>query len=280
MTTLGGLTLNVLEAGAEHEHTLLLIHGFLDCAWTWEPLLEHGLGARFHVLAPDLRGHGDSDRVGAGGYYHFFDYLPDLAAVVEQLAPGRLSVVGHSMGGTLAGYFAGLWPERVSRLVLLEGLGPPEDSTALPDRVRGWVDGWQRRLAAPPKRYPSVEAAEERMMAFDPLLDAARARRLAELSTRRLPDGQLEFKHDPLHLTRGPHAFRVEAAAELWARVTCPVLYVEGAASSYRAMGDELDRRLAHFSHIERRLLPAAGHMMQRHAPAALAELITRHVGE
>src|SRR5262245_7125425 len=111
-----GLTHHVLEWGADdpsRDHTVILLHGFLDIAWGWVAVAEPGLAARFHVVAPDLRGHGDSDRVGAGGYYHFPDYLADLHELVAKLGRARVSLVGHSMGGGIAAYYAGSFPERI-----------------------------------------------------------------------------------------------------------------------------------------------------------------------
>src|SRR5262245_7037118 len=97
-----GLHYNVHEWDNGGDHTVLLIHGFLDFAFGFTPLVEAGLDGRYHIIAPDLRGHGDSDRVGDGGYYHFADYVADIHDLVEQKARGRLSIVGHSMGGMVA----------------------------------------------------------------------------------------------------------------------------------------------------------------------------------
>src|SRR5690348_15261143 len=91
-----GLGCHVLEWGRDQpalDHTVVLLHGFLDLAWTWVPTVEAGLAGRFHVLAPDVRGHGDSDWVGGGGYYHFIDYLADLDDLVRTLGRRRLSLV-------------------------------------------------------------------------------------------------------------------------------------------------------------------------------------------
>lgn len=253
-----------------------MLHGFLDTARTWEAAVGAGLGEGFHVVAADLRGHGDSDRVGPGGYYHFFDYLPDIAGIVERLAPKRLALVGHSMGGTLASYFAGTFPDRVEHLALLEGIGPPEDDTDVPDRVRAWAAAWKRRLADVPRSYPTVGAVAERLLATDPKLTQQRALRLAETGTTELENGERVFKHDLLHLSRGPYPFRVDIAESFWRRVRCPVLYVDGEESSYRALGREVDRRLACFEHVERVTLPNAGHMLQRHQPELLAGVLQR----
>ena len=272
-----GLRYNVLEWGAdrpEFDHTVILLHGFLDLAWGWTATVRAGLAGRFHVVAPDLRGHGDSDWIGPGGYYHFVDYLADVDDVARRFARGRLSLVGHSMGGSVASYFAGVFPERVHRLVLLEGLGPPENDAAVPQRVRAWLDSWRRVRGREAKSHAGLDEAAARLRAHDPLLGEELARELAQHGTRPAPGGGLRFKHDPLHLTLGPMPFRVDYAAEFWSRVTCPVLWVEGEKSVFRYAGDEADRRLRLLQGAERAVLAGAGHMMQRHQPAALAELL------
>ncbi len=238
--------------------------------------MDAGLSQHFHIVAPDLRGHGDSDRVGPGGYYHFFDYLPDIAGLVDRLSSARLNLVGHSMGGTIASYFAGTFPDRVQRLALLEGIGPPVDDTEVPDRVRAWIGTWTRRRQDSPRRHPSILVAAERLIASDELLSEARALRLAEVGTRDPGDGSRQFKHDLVHLTRGPYPFRVDVAESFWRRVSCPVLFVDGARSSYRALGPEIDRRLACFKNVERVTLPRAGHMLQRHEPERLAAVLDK----
>jgi pimeloyl-ACP methyl ester carboxylesterase len=273
-----GLRYHVLEWGADRpelDHTVLLLHGFLDLAWGWAATVRAGLARRFHVIAPDLRGHGDTGWVGPGAYYHFIDYLADVDEVARAFGRTRLSVVGHSMGGSVAAYFAGSFPERVHRLALLEGLGPPDSDAAVPDRVRVWLDGWRRARAREPSSYAGLDEAAARLRAHDPLLGEELARELARHGTRSTADGRLRFKHDPLHLTMGPNPFRVEYAAAFWRRVTCPVLVVEGDASVFRAAGAEMERRLGFFpSAPERAVLSDAGHMMQRHQPVALAEML------
>lgn len=276
-----GLSYNVLEWGGEDPaltHTVVLCHGFLDYAHTWDDTVAAGLLGRFHLIAPDLRGHGDSDHLGAGGYYHFMDYLADLHEVIGQLGRQRVSLVGHSMGGSVVGYYAGSFPERIHRLALLEGLGPPEAEHVLwPDRVRIWLDAWARVQKLPPRRYRSLEEAAGRLLKTDSRLPRELALRLAEQGTVREPDGTYKFKHDPLHTTPGPYPFTVHTASQFWQRVRCPVLVVDAVESDFHLAPADTARRLAAFSQcasMRTESLPGAGHMMQRHQPAALAKLL------
>jgi len=271
-----GLELHVLEWGSERpglQDSVFLAHGFLDLAWGWQEVVQAGLAERFHVVAYDVRGHGDSDRVGPGGYYYFMDYVADLTSLVERLARKRVCLVGHSMGGNIVSYYAGTYPERVERLALLEGVGPPEDSTPMPERLKNWVAGLSRTQTRESRAYATLEDAARRLQRHDSLLDAELALRLAEHGTRLLADGRRVFKHDLLHLTRGPIPFRVAVAAEFWQRITCPVLLLEGSESIFRLLPDR-EARCALFRNARSRTIEGAGHMMQRHRPAEVAKVL------
>lgn len=274
-----GIDCHVVEWGAEDPsltHSVFLVHGFLDFAWSWEQTVELGLASQFHVVAPDMRGHGDSSRVGSGGYYHFLDYVADMQDIVRQLGRERVSLVGHSMGGSICSYYAGAYPERVSRLALLEGTGPPEEPDELPDRVRAWCDSWERAASRAPRSYATVHDAATQLRRNDPLLSEELAEVLATRGTRALADGRVQFKHDPLHLTRGPHPFRLEFALQFWRRIACPVLLVTGSESRLRLPPQELKRRTVAFATLESIELEGAGHMMQRHRPQQLATALGR----
>ena len=275
-----GLGYHLLEWGADepHDHTVLFLHGFLDVAWSWKATVEAGLAGRYHIVAPELRGHGDTDRIGAGGYYYFADYLADVHALVRKLGRTRLSIVGHSMGGSVASYYTGSFPSRVQRLALLEGLGPPSQAPTGPERVVAWLNGWQRVRNTPPRTYASIDEAAARVREHDRLLDVALSRELAEQGTFAEPDGRRRFKHDPLHATAGPYAYQLDAAQRFWRAITCPVLLVDGAESEYR-LGDS-DERVASFVQVHHEILAGAGHMMQRHQPAALAALLLPFLGD
>ncbi len=272
-----GLAYHVLEWDGGGDHTVVLVHGFLDLAWAWDAVATRLAAGGYHVIAPDLRGHGDSDRVGAGGYYHFFDYVADLDEVVARCGRTQVSVVGHSMGGSVGAYWAGTRPERVARLALLEGIGPPETTASVPQRTATWIDAWRRARSEPPKVLASVEEAAARIRKYDALLDPADALRLAEHGTRAVPDGVI-WKHDPLHLTAGPYLYRVDVAESFWRRVTAPVLYLEGARSMLRLPDPEVDRRLAVFPSARRVTIADAGHALQRHQPERVAAALLEHL--
>lgn len=265
------------EVGADH--TVVLLHGFLDLSWGWVRTAEAGLTSRYHVVAPDVRGHGDSGRVGGGGYYHIMDYVADLAALLGQVARRKVTLVGHSMGGSVVAYLAGAFPDRVDRLALLEGVGPPEDETPVPDRVARWIEAWRDARSRDATSHASLEAAAARLRKSDDLLDEELALWLAEKSTVDLGDGSRRFKHDPLHLTRGPYPFRRAVMDEFYRRVECPVLLVEGELSFFRHGDEERERISSLFRHARTTVLPGAGHMMTRHRPVELARLVAEFIG-
>jgi len=271
-----GLTYNVLEWDGPKtpgDLTFVLVHGFGDLAHAcWfdvaERLAEHG-----HVIAPDLRGHGDSDWISGGGYYYFMDYVADLDDVINRLAKQRVVLAGHSMGGSVSSYYAGTRPDRLAGLALFEGLGPPDmGKLDGPARTAIWIDSW--RMARTPRRpMPSIDEAVRRLRKNDDRLDEAIARRLAEMGTREI-DGGFVWKHDPLHRTFGPNAFRLDVAIRYWRRITCPVVMVDGADSKINLPAEELAQRRAYFAHHHHVVVDDAGHAIPRHQPARVAELI------
>jgi pimeloyl-ACP methyl ester carboxylesterase len=268
-----GLSYNVNEWDGPGDLTFVLVHGFADLGAAWRPVAEQ-LAEKAHVVAPDMRGHGDSDWLRGGGYYHFMDYVADLDDVIRQCARARVVLVGHSMGGMVSGYYAGVRPERLAALCLLEGLGPPDQGDAEgPTRTQMWIDSWGKSRREPKKTLASLEEAAARLRKNDHLLGEAQAMELAELGTRPI-DGGFAWKHDPLHNTFGPYVYRVETAMKYWARVTCPVLAVDGADSRLNLSLEERARRRSAFANVRHEIVAGAGHAVPRHQPAAVAKLL------
>jgi len=273
-----GLDHHVVEwapaPGADVAGTAVLLHGYMDAAATWEKVARLLSNAGLRVVAPDMRGFGESARAPEGSYYHFPDYVADLAGLIDSLgAPAPLLLVGHSMGGTIATLFTGAFPERVTKLAVLEGLGPPDGNLAsLPGRIRNWVEQSRDARARPERAMGSVEDAFRRLAANHPNVVPAELREKVLHLVRELGDGRVGWRADPLHKTSSPMPFFAEGYMACARQITCPVLYVSGGPEGFH-VEDEEERLLA-FKSLERVLLSRAGHMMHWTDPDGLAEAL------
>jgi pimeloyl-ACP methyl ester carboxylesterase len=278
-----GLTLHTLTwqpppDGPAPEALVLLVHGFADCAGSWSLVAPDLARAGFAVVAPDLRGFGQSDWIGAGGYYHFPDYAGDLDALVERLAPERLYVVGHSMGGVVSCLYAGSRPERVAKLALLEGVGgphtPPEQA---PERFTRWLDdlrheGGRRPLKAMRGREGVLERLKRQHPDVAPAVLAGLVDHLARPEGDDREGALWHWRFDPLHRTVSPLTWAAGAFAHFASRARCPVLAVSGGPTGYHP--DDEDQRLAGFARLQRHELAGAGHMMHWTNPSELSKLL------
>lgn len=279
-----GLRLRICEWGAPEpgRPTTLVLHGYLEQGAAWDAVAGRLPG---RIVAPDHRGHGLSDHVGPGGFYHFWDYVADVDALADPLG-GPVDVVGHSMGATIALLWASLRPERVRRLALVEGLGMPDESPGL-DRPR-------RFLAAhrdPPRHraLADLDDGVRRMRHFNPKIPIATARALVARVTRPVrpddphvePDrpGTLVWTWDPLHRARNPTAMRRDLLMVHLAALRAPTLLVWGATSPYAAgLPDRAEREAAI---ADRRVITVdgAGHLVHHDAPDALAAALAAFLG-
>jgi pimeloyl-ACP methyl ester carboxylesterase len=272
-----GLEIHWVEWGEAGDEPLILVHGFRDHCRSWDFFVNElrDIWPEAWVLAPDCRGHGDSGWVGVGGYYHFFDYLMDLDSLVRSLGVRSVKLVGHSMGGTMAALYAGTYPTRVSKLALVEGLGPPglafDDA---PDRTLRWLEGVHRLEEAQIIEYASIDDGARRLQKTDPPLDEARATYLARHAMRPTGTGTWRWKFDPLHRTTSPQPFYLEQFAAFLARISCPTLVVQGSESGHRIRGD-LAARSNLLKNTSLVTIPGAGHWVQQDNPTALAKVLT-----
>ncbi len=264
---------------------VLVLHGFLDSGATFDALATLLAEAGLRVVAPDLRGFGDSDRVGAGGYYHFPDYVADVADLAEQLAADErdardaasrpdlpLAVVGHSMGGGVATLFAGALPGRVARLAVLEGWGPMhvEPELGVHQMRRHLAD--LRKVERTARPMVSVEEAISRLAASHPRIDREILAGVAEKLVRRDAEGRLTWAWDPLHRTTSPTTFNAEIFGSFLRAITCPVLSISGGPQGFHPPDEE--QRLREVRDLRRAEIPAAGHMMHWTAPHAVASIL------
>lgn len=258
--------------------TVFLVHGYMDAGGTWERLAPSLTAAGHRVLAPDMRGFGSGARVGPGAYYHFVDYVFDLADLVEALSPGEpIGLVGHSMGGTISTLFAGTFPDRVARLVNMEGVGPPTHPWEMgPVRMRAWIDqvrDLRLRARVKPPTFAKDEALKRLAMNHPNVSTDVLALCLPHLA-HDAGDGRVAWHFDPLHRTTSPMPFFAELFVEFAKKVTCPVLFVSGGPMGYHPPDE--DDRLRAFAQLEKAELPDAGHMLHWTQPEKLAPILTR----
>jgi pimeloyl-ACP methyl ester carboxylesterase len=237
-----------------------------------------------HVLALDLRGYGRTESPVVDAYW-FPDYLGDLDAVLHSLAPSRaVDLLGHSMGGNISMIYAGVRPERIRRLINLEGFGLPESNPAdAPARYGAWLDQLQSEQTMP--TFADREAVARRLARNNPRLSSDKAAWLAEHWADG-PEGQLRVLGDPAHKRVNPVLYRAQEAQACWARISAPVLWVEGKQTeAERFWGGrytlaEFHRRLDVVPQVQRAVVYDAGHMLHHDQPEVLAGLVVRFLEE
>lgn len=258
----------------EGEETIVLCHGFLDFAWSFALVAQRLADAGFRVVLHDFRGYGESEWIGAGGYYHFPDYVYDLDRLVADLS-GPLHLVGHSMGGTIVSMLAGLRPKRFASVTLVEGLGPPVMGTSdAPTRFERWIDNVERARARTQRPLATLDEVLERLREAHGPLEDGFGRFLAERSTRATDEGFV-WRFDPLHRTSSPMPFQLPFFLEFLARIEASVLYVAG-EKGFRIPDEAM--RLATLKSQTTVEIPAVGHMIHWFAPEALANAVIDHV--
>jgi pimeloyl-ACP methyl ester carboxylesterase len=228
----GELRLHVTTWGEDSALPVMLLHGLWDHNRSWDPIATQ-LAQSHYVIAPDLRGHGDSQWAGADGYT-LGAYVLDLADLIDLLALDNLLVVGHSLGGALGLRLAAALPERIAALAGIECVTLPlqRDEMAAPKpypaRLRSWIEKRRDKRLAKPTRFADYEDARRRLASNQPSLDADIVRHLVEHGLRELPEGGFAWKFDPFVRGRPPEDQRAHDLRDILAGVTCPTLLVYG----------------------------------------------------
>ena len=274
---LRGLRHRVTRWGSPSAAPIVLLHGFLDAADSWQFLVD-ALPDDWDFVAPDWRGFGGSDWQ-PGGYW-FPDYLANLEALLDRVAASApVRLVGHSMGGNVAALYGGIRPGRIAWTVNLEGFGLPASSPQeAPDRYARWLDEQARR----PRQtgYATQDDLAAYLRSRNPRLTAPRAAFLARAWTR--PSGsRYRLAADPRHRVVNPVLYRREEAEACWRRATAPMLLLLGGLSENRARlgaGGSDDYFRSVFPHLTLETLAGVGHMMHHEAPEAVARCIERLV--
>jgi pimeloyl-ACP methyl ester carboxylesterase len=274
-----GLRIHYLEWGEPSGEPLVLVHGFLDLAYSWQLFAGELLAKSrrpLRIIAPDCRGHGDSAWVGAGGYYHFPDYVLDLDCVLRSAGVGPVKLIGHSMGGTISFLYTGAFPGRVDKLVLIEGIGPAGmQFSDAPQRMERWITEVNQRGRNHFRQYGSIEAGASQLRRTNPRLSAGFAQELARAAMKQHDKGKWIWKFDPLHRTATPQPFYTDQAVEFLRLIDCAVLIVDGKDSHQTRRTDKPQRYAALADHRQVSI-DDAGHMVHQDNPRQLAEVVAR----
>lgn len=260
---------------------LVLLHGWMDVSASFQFLVD-ALEHPWDVYAPDWRGYGQTEW-GRSDCYWFPDYLADLDFLLDALQPGDpVNLVGHSLGGNVACLYAGVRPERVRKLVNLEGFGLPATK---PEQAPGRYREWLEELHAQPslKDYEDFGALAHRLRRNNPRLSEERARWLAGHWGREDASGRVVLRGDPAHKVINPLLYRYEEVRACWANVSAPVLWVEADESdTLRRMkldpAEQAERRGA-FPNLRNATVRGAGHMLHHDQPEAVARLVEDFLG-
>lgn len=253
----------------------MMLHGWMDVSASFQFTVD-ALEQDWNVLAPDWRGFGLSQWTPCG--YWFPDYIADFDALLEGLSPETpVNVVGHSMGGNIAGLYAGIRPERIARLVLAEGFGLPR---TVPDQAPGrylkWLDSQRETPSLRP--YSSFENVAQRLKTNTPGLTGERARFLAQHWAEEKAPGRIELRADPRHKLPNPVLYRVEEAMACWRLISAPTLWLHGGGNWVERFmkGDKtmLEQYRACYRILQEHRIEGASHMMHHDQPERFARAI------
>ena len=270
---INGLRLHLCHWAASGKPKLLLLHGWMDCAASFQ-FVADALGGGWDIYAPDWRGCGLSAHQ-SGGYYDRALMLADLAAWVDIISPhAPIYMVGHIMGGMLAAHYACAFPERVRCLALLEGFGIEDgDIDDAAARSHRFITALQQ-----PQQWHNLgseAAVAAKLRQRNPLLDETQAQFVAAALTRQTASGSLIYKADIKHKIPQPMPYRLSVAYALWQHIRAPLLWVEGGLLPHNRylqhIAATLDERHAALGQPPKITLAESGHMLHWEAPQAVA---------
>ncbi|KRP31179.1 MAG: alpha/beta hydrolase [OM182 bacterium BACL3 MAG-121001-bin29] len=229
------LRLHYVDWGNPDGPPMLLIHGGRDHCRNWDWVAEH-FAKDYHIIAPDLRGHGDSQWEASGNYTQI-SYVYDIAKLLQQKNMHDVTVIGHSLGGAIALMYTALFPERVKKLVAIEGMGPSPSLAAkqaeisINDRVRSWVDDMRKLSGRLPRRYDTLDDAFKRMRDENPHLSEEQARHLTLHGANQNEDGTYSWKFDNYVRVFSMSGLPNEEVKKMYGEISCPTLLMRGEES-------------------------------------------------
>ncbi|MCR9215122.1 MAG: alpha/beta hydrolase [Proteobacteria bacterium] len=258
------IKLHYVDWGNPEAPPLLLIHGGRDHCRNWDWIAEE-LRHDWHIIAPDLRGHGDSGW-STDGNYNLQGYVYDIAQLIHQKELNPVTIVSHSMGGNIALRYTGLYPDNVKKLVAIEGLGfSPKmikEAQAVPvaERWREWIEKKRSASARTHRRYETFDDALARMKDENAHLSDAQALHLTTHAVNQNEDGTFSWKFDNYMRVWSPFDISQEETQKLWSAISCPTFLCYGKDSW--ASNPAEDGRLEYFNTATLKVYENAGHWL------------------
>lgn len=278
------LSYHVLQWGtpAADKTPLVMLHGWMDVAASFQFVVD-ALKQDHWVIAPDWRGFGLTETPNSDNFW-FPDYLADLDQVLDHYVGDRpVNLMGHSMGGHVATLFAGVRPERIHRLINLEGFGLPTTRPAqAPSRLAKWMDELKafNRGEMDLKPYANLEAVAQRLMKTNPRLGADKAHWLAQHWASANTHGEWRILGHAAHKVVSAQLFKADEAQAIYERITAPMLCVVASDDSIQKWWKdsyslaEFKQRISVVRDLTHATIEDAGHMLHHDQPEKLAQLI------
>jgi len=261
---------------------LFMVHGWMDVSASFQFVVDAMKEDR-HIIAPDWRGFGLTG-VGEVDSFWYPDYLADLDALIDHFQPeGQIDLLGHSMGGTIVSMYSGVRPERIRKLINLEGFGMAASRpTQAPGRYAKWLNQIKslRNGGIGLRSYPDAEAVADRLIRTNPRLSTDKAQWLAQYWAKENADGLLDILGHPAHKIVNPYLFRVDEMLAIYRNISAPVLNVEASQNDLEKWWegkyslDEFHERLQSIADLRSVTIADAGHMVHHDQPLALAQHI------
>jgi pimeloyl-ACP methyl ester carboxylesterase len=271
-----------VDWGNEGAPPMLLVHGGRDHCRNWDWVAE-AFRDEYHIIAPDLRGHGDS-QWSMGGSYTMPEYAYDIAHLVDQKNMAPVTILSHSLGGMISLQYAGLYPDKVKSIIAIEGLGvsplmmAKSAGKSINEKLIGWADELRKVSGRTPRRYASLEDAFKRMQDENPHLSEDQARHLTVHGANQNEDGTYSWKFDNYVRIFRPYGLSPEEIRHLWSRITCPTLLIRGTESW--ASDPIEDGRFNSFQNANVASIDGAGHWAHHDRLDVFLDLVRSHLAK